>query len=344
MHTCRIVLFFLCISVVAFSARAGSQTHGHGPITIRSQHPLYLQQLGLTPTRATSLFPGVFETRIDAAYSNLLERGRNGNHFLDLDMELLRLALHERLGIGNGFEVGIEVPFFRFDEGFLDDFLDGYHKTFGFPRGGRDVIPDNRFAYRFDGNGVTLFDLSSQNFGIGDVVVGVKHHFWGGGKSELALAWFSDFKIPTGDRGKGLGSGSPDISLGVALEQHRGRFHAYANAAHILAGGNSLLEPFVYRSMIAYLLAAEVTIIDSLSVVFQIAGSSPLFSGIGIDPYDGVPLDLVVGFRGEEQHLLWGQDFIWQTGFSEDVTSLGPSVDFTAFASLGMRFGFSTPR
>jgi len=49
-------------------------------------------------------------------------------------------------------------------------------------------------------------------------------------------------------------------------------------------------------------------------------------------------MNLVIGFRGGEPGLIAGNDLVWQVGFAEDILSTGPSVDFTVFTSLGVRF------
>jgi hypothetical protein len=50
-------------------------------------------------------------------------------------------------------------------------------------------------------------------------------------------------------------------------------------------------------------------------------------------------MNLVVGFRGEEKDMLGPLgDFLWQVGFAEDVLSVGPSVDFTVYTSVGVRW------
>ncbi len=89
--------------------------------------------------------------------------------------------------------------------------------------------------------------------------------------------------------------------------------------------------------MFAYAVAVEVTLLDTWSIIAQLAGSTPLLYNTGMSNWDDVPMDLIIGFRGCEPGLLGGHDLIWQAGFSEDVLSRGPSVDFTAFLSMGVR-------
>ena len=73
-------------------------------------------------------------------------------------------------------------------------------------------------------------------------------------------------------------------------------------------------------------------------MIVQLDGSTPLFNSTSMDNWDGVPMNLIVGFRGEERSIIRNSDLIWQFGFVEDITSRGPAVDFTVFFSLGMRF------
>ncbi len=309
-----------------------------GPLTAYNHNPILLTNLQLQPERAVALAPGEFQTMISSGYSNLFERGTNGGNVLDLDMELLRLAFDLRYGWRDGFEFGVEIPFLRFDGGFLDAFVDSYHRTFGFPRGGRERVANNRFAYRFESNGQTLLDYPARSFGVGDVTFRIKHHFLEEDRFRPAVAWLFDFKAPTGDRDQGLGSGNPDMGLGLAFEKSCRRFHGYVDLAALTIGGTNAIANFMESEQFVYVVAGEWTLLDDLSVVAQLDGGTPLLKGTGINPWDGVPLDLVIGFKGEESGMMGGNDFVWQVAFAEDVTSKGPSVDFTAIASVGVRF------
>jgi hypothetical protein len=309
-----------------------------GPLTVRNQNPIYLQTLGLTPKRATTLPLGTTEIRIDSAYSNIFEKGASATTRLNLDMELWRLALHLQYGIREDLEVGIEIPFFHTSGGFLDAFIQKFHRFFGLPNGGRDRVPNNQYHYEFYENGQLIYDAPSQRFNLGDVTLKLKHHVLDEGRYHPAVAWFADMKFPTGRNSKGLGNGAFDFGLGVALEKSYKRIHGYLNVEYIVTAADNILDNYMRHTMLAYATAFEVTLLDTWSVIIQLAGSTPLLTNTEIESWDGVPLDLVIGFRGCEKGLIGGHDLIWQAGFSEDVLSKGPSVDFTAFASIGIRF------
>ena len=226
----------------------------------------------------------------------------------------------------------------HFDEGFLDKTIDKYHSAFGFPTSGRETENQNSFNYNFRANGNNLLSFGSHDFGLSDIVLHLKHNFWPETQTAPALAWFFDVKLPTGDRGDGLGSGEVGFGWGAAFEKSHRRFHGYGNLAYYLVGANDLIADYMYDKCFAYMLAAEWNILPTWSVIVQLTGGTPLLKSSNVEIWDGVPLDLVLGFRGEERKLFGSHDLIWQFGFSEDITARGPAVDFSFFFSLGVRF------
>lgn len=330
---CLIALSFLA------SRAEARQWEGFGPIASRNQNPVYLQTLSLMPQRAEVLPEGVLEARIDSAYSNMFEREQNARADLNLDMEFWRLAIRTDYGVKPGLQVGIEIPLVNFWGGFLDAFIQDFHSFFGLPDGGRNLVPNGEFHYSFAADGRTRLDFPSTRLGLGDISLRIKGQLTGEDDDLPAIAWFSELKFPTGKRSRGWGNGSLDLGFGMAMDLTWKRLHGYFNWGYYVTGGNEYIDGYMYNQMLAYMIAGEVSIIDNLSVVVQLNGSTPLLKGTGLDEWDGVPLDLIIGFKGEEHNIFGhGNDLVWQVGFSEDVTSRGPSVDFTVYMSIGVRF------
>ncbi len=332
------IIAALCVTGMPVTAN-GKTYPAFGPITTRNQNPFYLQTLNLTPTRATVLPRDVLELRIDSAYSNIYESEANATNSVIEDMELWRLALHANYSVKDDLQIGLEVPFIQMWGGFLDGFVQAFHNAFGFPNAGRERVPDNQFTFQFGSNGQTIYNVSSQTLNLGDIVFHLKHHLLDEGRANPAVAWFFDLKFPTGQLSRGLGNGGMDVGLGLAIEKSYKRIHGYLNAGYYVSGRHDVIEDFSNQSFVSYAAAVEFTILPTWSVIAQVDSGSPILAHTGMDQWDGVPLDLVIGFRGEEPGLLWGNDLIWQAGFSEDATSGGPSIDFTAFLSLGCRLG-----
>ncbi|MFA4874031.1 MAG: DUF3187 family protein [bacterium] len=338
-----LAIFISFVAILVFAWPASSLARDYesfGPISARIQNPVYIQNLWLTARRAEVLPEGTIEARIDSAYSNLFEKGSNATAAFNMDMELWRLAICAEYGLTRDLQIGIEIPLIETWGGFLDGFIQKFHSAFGFPNAGREMVPHNEFHYRFDANGANRFDYASTTpFGLGDITLRVKNQLAGEDSDWPALSWFADLKLPTGQKGRGLGSGAPDFGVGLALDTSWKRLHGYVNAAYYVNGGSAALDGFMNTQSFEFMVAGELTLLPTWSLIVQLQGGTPLLKGTGLDEWDGVPMDLVVGFRGEERDLVgeWG-DLIWQFGFAEDVTSKGPSVDFTVYMSIGFRF------
>jgi len=338
----RYFIFQLLLIIIMFGyalSTAWAKTYpSFGPLTVREQNPIYLQTLGLTPTRAKAITPGSIEMRLDMAYSNIFEQGTSATNRLDLDLETMRLALHLIRGFKNGFELGVEIPFYHSGGGFLDAFIQDFHNFFHLPNGGRSRVPNNQYNYKFYSAGRLVYNVPSQSFGLGDISIRIKKLVAEEGDAQPGIALFADLKFPTGMNSRGLGNGAFDFGLGMAVEKSYKRIHGYLNVEYVVSAVNNVLENFMYHNMLAYAAAFEVTLLDTWSVIAQLAGSTPMLGNTGIDEWDGIPMNLIIGFKGCEPGLLGGNDLIWQAGFSEDILASGPSVDFTAFLSIGVRF------
>ncbi len=334
-----IMSFAVLLLCIIPSTAFGRQYEGTGPLVTRNQNPVYLQTLSLMPRRAESLPEGVLETRVESAYSSIFERAQNSRVDVNLDMEFWRLAVMANYGLDHGLEVGLEIPFVHFSGGFLDGFINAFHEFFGFPSGGREHAANDDFHYRFDADEATRLNFPPATWGLGDIAIRVKGQITGENDDWPAIAWFADLKFPTGRRSRGFGNGALDFGLGAAMDLSWKRLHGYFNVGYYVTGGNEYLDGYMHNEMLAYMLAGEIALLNNLSVIAQIQGGTPLLTGTGIDTWDGIPLDLIIGFKGDQRNLFGpGSDLIWQLGFAEDVTSRGPSVDFTVYMSLGVRF------
>lgn len=298
-----------------------------GPFPIRTQQPLYLQTITILPSRAAVLEHGQLEMRVDSAYSNLYERASNGTFDINLDMELWRVGYVAAYGLMPGWEVSLEIPTIHFEGGFLDAFVQDFHDAFGFPNGGRDRVANGAFNYSITRNGQTAYAVGTpQPYNVGDLTLTLKNQIW------PELAWLLAFKFPSGEPDLGMGSGNAGFGLGLAGEKSYKKLHGYLNLNFLVDGGNESLEGLVHREFFDFSLAGEWSFSQKVSALAQLIGGTPRLKGTGLETWDGVPLDLIIGARGSEGK------FFWQAAFSEDVTAVGPSVDFTAWISVGLRF------
>jgi hypothetical protein len=334
-----LIASFILTIFSSVSARALEYDPSFGPLTSRTQNPIYLLFLNSIPESTETLPKGHFQFSIGETVSNLFNQARtSGGFVLDLDMEIHRTDLNFAYGFYPNFEVGLQLPLVNFDGGFLDGLIQDYHKLFGFPNGGRESVPNNQFTYRVSNRGQTLYSVNPQSFGLGDLSLYLKHRIFSESGKKPGVSFRITFKTPTGNRNKGLGSGSPDFHLDLALEKSYKRFHSYTNLGYLVLGPFEPLDSFVQPVAFTFSQAFEINMTHIASVVAQVQGNTPIFHGTGTNELDGIPLDLVIGFKGTGPRKGRWEHFRWEFAFSEDLLSRGPSVDFSVRFNLGARF------
>ena len=305
---------------------------------MRTQNPLHLLYLGQRPVRAVLPPAGTLQVSVEAAVSNLLERTPiAGGWSLDLDMEIWRFAITSRYAPVPWMDLGLEVPLLRFDGGFLDGPTDAWHAAIGNSGGRRASIERDRFSYRLAPELDVLYDLDEVPIGLSDLTIDVRLRLLRGGEHALgrrpALALQVAGKLPTGSWRDGLGSGAPDLGAWLLLE-HGGRLLVvHGSLGLIVPGPAPAIGELQAPAVVSWMLAGELRVAPPISVLVQIVGATPRLLGIQSSNETGVTLDLAIGVRGN------ARGWTWQFAFVEDLITLGPSVDFTALASVGRTFG-----
>ena len=143
-------------------------------------------------------------------------RDSDGPESLLFDGETNRVSVTWRRGVTERLELGIEVPWMLHESGNLDSFIDRWHDFFGLPEGIRDDRPKDRLLFRY-ADGTQLLTMRRNVSGLGDVRLlgGWQLTDRDGGSSALRFS----VKLPTGDSESLLGSGSADVSLGLAADR-----------------------------------------------------------------------------------------------------------------------------
>lgn len=308
-----------------------------GPFPIRTHNPLYLQTVTLLPERAVVEPHGSWSIEFSNSYSNLFELGISPEAEMLLDMEMWRLSWRAAYGFRPGWEIATEIPLIRLHGGFLDSFVQTFHNTFGLPNGGRNLVADEGFSFRVTRNGQVLYSVDKESMNLQDVSLYLKHQFLDEDRARPGLAARFALKAPTGDRGEGMGSGNPGFGMGIAAEKSHRRWHGYLNLNYLVEGGNEVLDTFVVSEIFDAVLAAEFSISRRVALLGQLVGGTPRLKNMGLKIWDRVPLDLIIGFRGLHPGWFRGKNFFWQIAFSEDPIDKSPSIDFTAWASVGVR-------
>lgn len=347
-------LFFLPIFFLLLPAAASasiftlSYPQSRGPIPTRAQNPLFLQFLGDPIEETKILEKKRWDISVETTFSNLFERNvKTTGTGIDLDMEIQRTAVEVRYTILHHQEIGMEIPFLSFSAGFLDPFIEGYHTAFGFPNAGRNLVDQNRFSYQITEDGAVIYQADQSIFSLSDLVLWHKIKIRDESAGFPAIAAKTSLKIPTGSATEATGSGHVDFGFSLLADKRIGRFTSTTQAGFLVLGGHETLEPILKKGSVVFGQAFEFNLFQSLSLLGQITGNSPLFKNVDISQLTQPVLDLTFGLRGE---ILAGKKssgvprvrpvraIRYLVGFSEDPLPDGPSVDFSLIFRLGTEF------
>lgn len=242
----------------------------------------------------------------------------------------------------NSIETGFEIRMYAYYGGFLDIFIEGFHKAFGFPNGSRDYLSHNNIFINIDNNNGYTLKLNSPSFGFGDIDLWIKWSFFE--NRFLSLALMGAFKIPSGKSIYLTGSDFPDFGLSLLCDIRPFWIIAFYFQAGIVIPINSfgLIDGKRVYPMFNGLAGIEFSFTKHFSLLGQFnIKTSPMNGNFltlnnlnMIVEYLGSPqTNLVVGFKVQYN------DFIWQFYFEEDTfTNAGVDISFNFMFKQSIRF------
>lgn len=246
-----------------------------------------------------------------------------GTETITLDGETARLTGRYRAGLGGGWEWGAELSAVHVGGGFMDSFIEGWHDFFGLPNGGRELVPQDRYQYRYEKDGAVRLDRTEEGWALGDVRVS------GGWAASENLALRAELKLPTGDEDKLTGGNLggalwADWALPFDIDS---RWSGFASAGLSLNQKGDVLEdqqetlvPFGGAG--AFLRATQ-----KVELGAQLYAHGPLYKDSALDQLDRAGLQLVFGGRWIEK--IWALDI----AFQEDLITKS-SPDFSVHVGL----------
>ena len=136
---------------------------------------------------------GQFTRSFDYDLTTEYYADNNASENLVVDGETSMFTLGARYGIGHNLELSARVPVLVVGGGFMDHFIEQWHKTFGLPNGGREYAARDQRQYRYVRNGVTVLDeQGGSGTSLGDVQLGA------GWQLSPGVALRGAIKLPTG--------------------------------------------------------------------------------------------------------------------------------------------------
>ncbi len=203
----------------------GLVAHAHAldivPFASRNQSPV-VQIFGLPYAGTGKVLPaGRIEMLLTADMANDYEVDSNAREAIVLDGESYRYNLGLRYGIGDRYDVGLEIPVITYSGGFLDGFIEDWHRFFGMPDGGRPAAPRDRLLFSYVRDGVERLSFNRSGTGLGDIRInGGMQLYHEHEESTIDVALRGSVKVPTGDSTRLHGSGSTDVAVWLAASEH----------------------------------------------------------------------------------------------------------------------------
>ncbi len=326
-RTTGLLFFLACLAGVS---RAGAAWE---PVQNLAPHHLVFLQPVSGPAPAGSV---PYWVQFSAGYATVYSLESGAGRSLLLDMEIARLALRGAVRLARGVEVGLEVPFLWAGGGIFDGALIAYHDLVRLPGGGREDAPRDAWRHRVVTPRGEYSPAPPGGLSLADAVVFARSAPTQGPR--LYAEARGALKLPTGDPGRGSGSGHPDASAGTAVLLKLGLFDLGASADAIWLGGSPdpalRLERRWSAALSGGLFVPAPWGLGRLSARVRYR-TSPYGTGLSVMDRD------VVMFVGE----LAGRSgrWMWSLGFTEDLT-VHASPDFSVFLRVAWApSSFSTP-
>jgi hypothetical protein len=216
---------------------------------------------------------------------------RNASESITLDGETTKLNLLYRRGLANDLELTVNLPFLIVGGGFMDQFMQDWHRTFGLPNGGRESAPNDRRLYQYTRSGTTQLNVGDNGGGFGDVELGA------GWQAYPTLALRGMIKLPTGNQDRLTGGNLGGAAwLDWALPFAQGSsFDGFASGGVSVARRSDVL-PSQQQTALAFGgagLGYHVT--DNLQVLGQLYAHTALYKDTDLDGLRKPGLQLTLG-------------------------------------------------
>ncbi|MCB0359662.1 MAG: DUF3187 family protein, partial [Bdellovibrionales bacterium] len=137
-------------------------------------------------------------------------------------------------GMNENLELEIQVPFVWRGGGVLDSTIDGWHQTFGFPRGGRERLPEDEFQYTVETDSDEVYSTTDSGWGLGNMEVGAKFLLDAGDHSSPAVSLVTTLSLPTAN--DGYGHEAVDYQVGLLASKRWQPFTAYGGVGYTVLG------------------------------------------------------------------------------------------------------------
>lgn len=293
-----------------------------GPIPLRNQFPLTAAHLSLMPESAFVVEKGRLQASFGGAWSNTFIL----KDAYEVDAESVELRPRGEVGIGEGTQLSIELPFVWMGGGVLDDAIDGWHAFWGFPRGHRGDRASDEFLISGVTDKLSGFGLNEAGLRMGNPMLGLKTVIARGAESQAAL--ISEVSLPK--MTSGYAHQGVDVSIGAVLSTLHPWGALHYGGALVAYSSESYSGIPVTPLHGEFFASAERPVSTKVSLLATLLGASKTITSIAEFPDYSLYLDL--GVRGRLSDTCW-----LVAALRENPAPHNGTTDVSFFSSLSFR-------
>lgn len=335
------------------------------PYPLRNQLPLHLVFLDQTPRGARLLDRGEHRLSVHSTYENtqvgtdalinlflvddfqtlngkvtrpILEAAAAANPegtAFYIDGETSRTVIDFALGLGERFELDLEIPFLMHTGGFLDSIIDEYHEALDFPEGGRPGIQRDRYVNGYVTGGTSVFVEGGRD-GIrqGDIVLSGRTALVKAVKGRPAVTFSVSAKLPTGDSDRLDGSGSADYGAAIAISGQAGRSSLHGGYAYTKVGTWKLAPELHLRNSRSLFGTWVFRATPRSALIVQLLRTRGPFEQTAGNDLGRATTEIAFGMRHGT-----GEGLLFDWAFIENLDNKFNSPDIGAFLGLTVPIG-----
>ena len=277
--------------------------------------------LGFEPYRSPR--PSLWSTGLGLDYASIIERAQLSGGAFDLDAEVLRLRFRTARDLGRSAFVEIDATAGGSYDGFLDGFLNWYHRLLGITLEEREARPENQFLYRIRLPDGRILRREKSDLFLGDtrVAFGIRHTPY--------LQTVASLTLPTSTAPAGYGLGVPAAGIITTAHATLARpliFEGSLGLGYTPAHGD--LTDYQRTTFVSASSGARWRFWGRQWLYANLFYHSPYYHDTRIPSLDRRELSLDFGWmlrtrRGPE----------WRIGLTEDLEPGGPAVDLVVRVS-----------
>ena len=262
-----------------------------------NQQPLELMHRTFVPTGPFALHSGSLAFSLDGAWANTVNR-RKSSYLFDAETRMLRPSL--RIGVVEGVELQLDQPLLWRGGGFTDPLIDGWHQSFGMPRGPRQFVPDDTLTLEGDTRDGGQYSENRGGLGLSDGLLGTRIELLRNARSVLSTQLSAS--IPTGR--SSYGQSASDLTAALLGSYKFSDLWIFAGAGYSYLSDPWEKQLLFRRQQVRGFVGASYFLNDHLVAYLGVNGGGAFLSNIERFPDYQIYLDAALRRRFGEKSFL----------------------------------------